>query len=229
MQRIEWVDELLDSLQSPTDEAARQALRQRLPGLIEGLRSGCDAIALPDEQREPVLHELMLQHGRLLRGQSALGEGDTVPQALADAQAQRELSQQELLQRLLNERESQLPEHWAHTRVDRGELPTVPVQQFDQEDQRAALAAIKTWMDSVHIGTWYHLFVQSQWLTAQAAWISENQQYYLFIGQDADARHSLTRAALEQLLANGLITALDETSLLQRAVDTLMQDLNPSD
>jgi hypothetical protein len=225
MLRIEWVDELLESLHTPKDEAARHALRHRLPGLIEALRSGCDAIALPEDKREPVLHELMLQHGRLLRGLSALDDGDTVPQALADAKERRELSQEELLQRLLNERESQLPEHWAHTRVDRGELPTVPVQQFDQDDQRAALAAIKHWMDAVHIGAWYHLFVQSQWLTAQVAWISENQQYYLFVGQDADERHSLTHAALERLLANGLITALDETSLLQRAVDTLMQDL----
>ncbi|MFY7866392.1 DUF1631 family protein [Roseateles sp.] len=225
MQRIEWVDALLDSLQTPRDEAARQALRNGLPRLIDELRSGCDALALPTEAREPVLQELMQQHARVLRGLPALDAGDTVPQALHDAKEQSELSQAELLQKLLDERESQLPEHWAHTRVDRGELPTVPVQQFDQDDQRAALAAVKAWMDAVHIGGWYHLFIQSDWLTAQIAWISESRQYYLFVGQDADVRHSLTHAALERLLANGLITALDETSLLQRAVDTLMQDL----
>ncbi|MEJ6008123.1 DUF1631 family protein [Paucibacter sp. AS339] len=225
MARIEWVDELLESLHTPIDEPARHALRQRLPALIDALRSGCEAIALAADKRESVMQELMQQHSRLLRGMSALDESDTVPQSLADANGSRELSQEELLQRLLNERESQLPEHWAHTRVDRGELPTVPVQLYDQDNQRASLAAIKGWMDALHIGGWYHLFIQSDWLTAQIAWISDNQQYYLFVGQDSDERHSLTRAALERLLANGLITALDETSLLQRAVDTLMQDL----
>lgn len=48
----------------------------------------------------------------------------------------------------------------------------------------------------------------------------------LFVGRDPDERLSLTRKALEALLANGLITALEDDSVVQRAVDTLMSDLD---
>ncbi|MGK3853754.1 hypothetical protein, partial [Enterococcus faecium] len=64
------------------------------------------------------------------------------------------------------------------------------------------------------------------WHTAQIAWISEGRQYVLFVGRDPDERLSLTRKALEALLANGLITALEDGSVVQRAVDTLMSDLD---
>ena len=215
---IDWVDGLLDSLQTPADENQRAALRQRLPLLIAGLRAGCDSIALPESEREPVMQELMQQHGRLLRNQVA-----PTPPTVVKAP---ESSHAELLQRLLTDRESQLPEHWAHTRVDRGQLPTVPVQLYAEQDSPAAAAAVQHWLQSLAVGNWYHLFIQSEWMTAQLAWISETGLFLLFVGQNADERHSVTRGALEKLLANGLIAALDDTGVVQRAVDTLMKKLD---
>ncbi|MDN3922450.1 DUF1631 family protein [Roseateles violae] len=215
---IDLVDQLLDSLQP---DASGTALRQRLPALIQGLRAGCDAIGLTEPQREPVLQELMQQHARLLRGQSALP-----PRAAAESPAPDPAPDDELLQRLLHERESQLPEHWAHTKVDRSRLPTVPVQLYAQNDSPDARAAAQRWLDAQQVGGWYHLFVQSQWLTAQLAWVGESRQFFLFVGQDPEQRHSMTRGALQQLLANGLIAALDDTGVVERAVQTLMQDLD---
>jgi hypothetical protein len=221
MAYIEWVDHLLASLQLPVGEAAQQRLRLDLPVLIQALNAGCDAIALDADKREPVLQELLAQHGRLLRGQPGLPMPAQAPAAVATP----EPSPEDLLQRLLNERESQLPEHWAHARVDRGQLPTVPMQLFDQHDQDASMAAVSNWMARQRIGCWYHLFIQGKWMTAQIAWISDKDQFYLFIGQDTEQRHTLTRGAVERLLANGLITALDDDNLVQHAMDTLMQDL----
>jgi hypothetical protein len=223
MAQIEWVDQLLASLQALADEPAQQRLRLALPELIQQLRAGCDAIALGAEQRDPVLHELMLQHGRLLRGLPGLSNG--AAPASSAAKPELEPSPEELLQRLLTERESQLPAHWAHAQVDRGQLPTMPMQLFDQHDQDASLAAVSNWMARQRVGGWYHLFIQSEWMTAQIAWISDTEQFYLFIGQDAEQRHTLTRGAVERLLANGLITALIDDNVVQHAVDTLMQDL----
>lgn len=222
---IDLVDRLLDSLRTPAGEAARQQLRQRLPALILSLRAGCESIALPDERREPVLQELMHQHARLLRGQSALPDQAPAAEPLASAPTLPELSPEELLQRLLNERESQIPAHWAHVHVDRGQLPTVPVQLYNEPDSLDARTAMAAWLDGIKVGRWYHLFIQSQWLTAQVAWISESTQFTLFVGQDAEDRHSMTRGALMKLLANGLITALDEDSVVQHAVQSLMNDL----
>lgn len=225
MAHIEWVDHLLASLQEPADEPAQQRLRLALPALIQQLRAGCDAIALGADQRDPVLQELMLQHGRLLRGLTGLSSGAAPDSAAVKPKPLLEPSPEELLQRLLTERESQLPEHWAHAQVDRAQLPTMPMQLFDQHDQDASLAAMSNWMARQRVGCWYHLFNQSEWMTAQLAWVSDSEQFYLFIGQDAEQRHTLTRGAVERLLANGLITALDDDNLVQHAVDTLMQDL----
>ena len=213
--QIELVDRLLESLQTPADEAARTRLRQSLQGLVEDLGKGCDTIRMSEAERNEVLHELMQQHARLLNGQPAL---TPVPPAPKPAPAPHEQVRQ-----MLVERESQQPDDWAYAAVDRGQLPTVPVTLYEST---YAHKAVSSWFDGLSVGSWFHLFVQSQWHTAQVAWVSETRQFYLFVGQDADVRHSLTRGAIEQLLANGLITALAENGVLQHALETLMASLN---
>ena len=235
---IHWVDQLLQSLQEAPDERARQALRLQLPALILTLQTGCDTIALPMADRGPVLQELMRQHGRLLRGLSGLsGLSDTaalaqpapLPRLAGAAFAPTLNEEQLLLQRLPDERGSEQPaqpEYWAHQPVDRSELPTMPLQFNEQAETPVALAALATWLDGLRLGSWHHLFIQGGWLTAQIAWVSESGKYFLFVGQDAGERHSLTRGAIEQLLTHGLITNLADLSVLQRAVDTLTQELD---
>ena len=219
---IELVDALLHSVQPHADDAARQRLRAQLPGLIRALDQGMDSIALPQIQRQAFMDELMRQHGRVLRGLPAVEEAATP----APSPKRPALTPEEVLQQLLDERESQLPSRWAHERVDRGQLPTVPVALYSDEHSPHAQAALQDWVGGVQIGGWYHLFLQSDWITAQVAWISDSRQLFLFVGQVPDERHSMTRGALEQLVSNGLITQLEEEPLLQRAIGTLMQDLD---
>lgn len=219
---IELVDALLHSVSPQPDEPARQRLRTQLPDLVRALERGMDSIALPPMQRQAFLDELMRQHGRVLRGLPAVEE------AAPAAPAPRRPAQtpEELLQQLLDERESQLPSRWAYERVDRGQLPTVPVALYSEERSPHARAALQDWIAGVHIGGWYHLFHQSEWVTAQIAWISDSRQMFLFVGQAPEERHSVTRGALEQLVAAGLITQLEDAPLLQRAIGTLMLDLD---
>ncbi|MFT7721518.1 MAG: DUF1631 family protein [Roseateles sp.] len=226
---MELVDALLDSLVTPRDAADREALRLRLPVLIERLVAGCDSLALPAERREPPLAELMAQHARLLRGLPALDPEERRAARAAEprpgAGAAAPASADEIVRRLMEERDSQLPSQWLSTKVDRGELPTVPVQLYSEHDSPDARAALQRWVDGLQIGHWFHLFIQGDWHTAQIAWISEGRQFVLFVGREADERLSLTRRALEALLANGLIAALEDDSVVQRAVDTLLNDL----
>jgi hypothetical protein len=224
---MELVDAIIDSLTTPRTLADREALRMRLPVLIESLVAGCDSIQLPDARREPPLTELMGQHARLLRGQPALEPSATRPVAPPAAQsAGAPATADEIVRRLMDERESQVPSHWLSADVDRGELPTVPVQLYNEHDSPDARAALQRWIDGLEIGRWFHLFVQGTWHTAQLAWIAEGRQFVLFVGREAEERLPLTRRALEALLANGLITALEDDSVVQRAVDTLMSDLD---
>jgi len=224
---MELVDAVIDSLTTPRDMADREALRMRLPVLIERLVTGCDSIQLPDAKREPPLTELMGQHARLLRGQPALDPSARRPAPPPAAQASAApASADEIVRRLMEERDSQVPSHWVSADVDRGELPTVPVQLYNENDSPDARAALQRWVDGLEIGRWFHLFVQGYWHTAQLAWISEGRQFVLFVGRESEERMPLTRRALEALLANGLITALEDDSVVQRAVDTLMSDLD---
>ena len=224
---MEVIDAVVDSLVTPRDLADREALRMRLPVLIEHLNTGCDSISLPLSKREPALHELMGQHARLLRGLPALDPSERRPRGpRPGSPAEAPASADEIVRKLMEERDSQVPSQWLKTEVDRGELPTVPVQLYNQDDSPDAAAALQRWIDGLQIGRWFHLFIQGNWHTAQIAWISEGRQFVLFVGRDADERLPLTRRALEALLANGLITGLEDDSIVQRAVDTLMNDLD---
>lgn len=227
---MELVDNVLDSLATPRDLAARDALRMRLPVLIERLVAGCDSIQLAEGRREPALTELMAQHARLLRGLPAQdpAERRLAPARATTAGSAAPASADEIVRRLMEERDSQMPSHWLNGHVDRGELPTVPVQLYNEHDSPDARAALQRWIEGLQIGRWFHLFIQGDWHTAQIAWISEGRQFMLFVGRDPDERLSLTRKALEALLSNGLITALEDDSVVQRAVDTLMSDLDGS-
>ncbi|MDR7269218.1 hypothetical protein J2X20_001847 [Pelomonas saccharophila] len=226
---MEMVDAVLDSLVTPRDLADREALRMRLPVLIESLVTGCDSIQLSEVKREPALSELMAQHARLLRGLPALDPSERRPAApppASSAASSAPASADEIVKRLMEERDSQVPSHWLSADVDRGELPTVPVQLYNEHDSPDARAALQRWIDGLQIGRWFHLFIQGDWHTAQIAWISEGRQFLLFVGRDSDERLPLTRRALEALLSNGLITALEDDNVVQRAVDTLMSDLD---
>jgi len=226
---MEMVDAVLDSLITPRDMADREALRMRLPVLIERLVTGCDSIQLAEDQREKALSELMAQHARLLRGLPALDPSErrpAAPKPAATAGSAAPASADEIVRRLMEERDSQVPSHWLSADVDRGELPTVPVQLYNEHDSPDARAALQRWIEGLQIGRWFHLFIQGDWHTAQIAWISEGRQFVLFVGRESEERLSMTRRALEALLANGLITALEEDSVVQRAVDTLMSDLD---
>jgi len=225
---MEVVDAVLESLITPRDLADRETLRMRLPVLIERLIAGCDSIHLPEDKREPPLTELMAQHARLLRGQPAQdpAERRPAPPRPAAPGTAAPASADEIVQRLMEERDSQVPSHWLSADVDRAELPTVPVQLYNENDSPDARAALARWVDGLQIGRWFHLFIQGDWHTVQIAWISEGRQFMLFVGRESEERLSLTRGAIEALLANGLITALEDDSVVQRAVDTLMSDLD---
>jgi hypothetical protein len=225
---MDTIDALLDSLHLPGDMAAREGLRMRLPALIGRLRAGCDSIQMSESVRNAALGELMEQHSRLLRGLPALERPRVSPRAAPKAPpvAATPPTAEDIVQRLKEERDSQVPSHWLSAEVDRGELPTVPLPLLGGKDGSAAREVLQNWVDGVQLGHWYHLFIQGDWLTAQIAWVSESRQYLLFVGRDTTERHSITRGALEALRANGLITDLVEDSVVQRAVDTLMNDLD---
>lgn len=212
------VDELLWSMQPHTAPADRSRLRALLPELAASLNRGMDLIAWPQAQREALLAELSAHHASVLRG-----EAPATAAATASVEA---LTPEQIVQQMLDEPDLGPRTLGPDEPVDRGTLPTVPVGLMSQTDTQAGRLAREAWMAKLTPGSWYHMFVQGQWVTAQLMWSSDNGQFFMFASQHAGHSHSLTRRAVERLLAEGLITVLEDRSLMQRAVDSLIQDLD---
>jgi hypothetical protein len=208
------VDELLASLRMPAGEAERQRLMQALPRLIDHLQQGMQLIALPGPERERVLDALMEAHRRLLSPPAA-----SAPPAVtaAEAAAPPETAWQDSA--LL----SHPADEWHSSDTDLGGLPTVPMG-LDETEARAVAAL---WLRSLRTGVRCKLFLQGQWTTARLIWRSDNGQFYMFSSPLAGGAHSMTRRAIERLRGEGLATDVAEQSLLQRAVHSLLQDLDP--
>ncbi|MBI5925175.1 MAG: DUF1631 family protein [Aquabacterium sp.] len=216
------VDDLLHSLQRPRTLDEREALRQSLPDLIDRLKRGMAHIDWPMDQQEAILNELMRIHGHHLVAQPKAAKPQEEPTA-ADLVAQM--------------REDMDADHRCHARSGRhaqlvdtnlGTLPTVPMAYG--EDMPHAQQAIPPqtpaeWTESLHKGMWCKLFLQGQWATAHLLWTSSNRQFFMFTSEHAGRMHAMTRRALERLRSEGLATNLEDRSLMQRAVDSLLQDL----
>ena len=67
MSALKTVDDLLWSLKIPDHPQSRQRLIALLPGLLQRIRVGMEAIALPAAEQQAVLNELMTIHTEALR------------------------------------------------------------------------------------------------------------------------------------------------------------------
>ncbi|RZI83483.1 MAG: DUF1631 family protein [Rubrivivax sp.] len=212
------VDELLWSLERPASELDRDEVRQRLPALIGRLKLGMEIIHLPQAERDRVLDDLMQTHSRRLRAAR--------PTEPAPA---REATAEELVQQMRNEVVTGEDEHptdtWAQD-SSVGSLPTVPMDLGGADEDGRAKAAAQRWLQTLSKGVRCKLFLQGQWVTAHLLWRSDNGEFFMFTSSLAGGMHSMTRRALERLRIEGLATTFVELSLMQRAVDSVLQDLD---
>jgi hypothetical protein len=217
------IDELLWSLERPASELDRDAVRQRLPGLIGRLKAGMALINLPQAERDRVLDELMQTHSRRLRGPRPMAP--PVSPASPEQDNPHAVVQQ-MRDEVLDQRED-AADPWAQD-TSVGSLPTVPMDLGDggaDEDRRAKSAA-QRWLQALSKGVRCKLFLQGQWVTAHLLWRSDNGEFFMFTSALAGGMHSMTRRALERLRIEGLATTFVEHSLLQRAADSVLQDLD---
>lgn len=212
------VDDLVHSLQRPESIDARESLRRKLPDLSSRLQRGMASINMPRHEQETLLEALMRMHTRVLMATPK-------PPKPERERTGFESSTLANLDALLDDlRFMQAGERPADT--NQGSLPTVPMAFGENADDAAILARRRQWADALTPGTWCKLFMQGQWTTARLLWVSENRQFYMFGSDLAGRLHSLSRRALERLRAEGLATSLEDRSLMQRAVDSMVQELD---
>ena len=205
------VDDLLWSLQPPDHPQSRQRLVALLPGLLQRLRSGMALIAQPEAEQQAVLDALMPLHAESLR---------PGPRAAAEA-----LTPEQIVQRMREEviPDTPLPRPFSDSVIDLASMDTVPAD-FLATDIGAPEDAARR-VDTLQPGERLRMLVRGRWTRVQLLWRSDKTLYLLFAGERPGLTHSITRRALERLDAAGLLRPLEDKPTVQRAIDTLVNEL----
>jgi len=211
LEYLKATDDLLWSLRLPDHPQSRKRLLAMLPALLQQLRSGMALIGVPDLEQQPILDELMAVHTDALRpGKSGAAEAEPTPQ--------------EIVQRMRDEAIWDAPSRQAFSDslIDLSSMETVPAEILpasrSQDDAAQRVDAMPT-------GSRHQLFLNGRWRRVQLLWRSPQGKLLLFAGPDPAHTHSITRRALERLAEEALLKPLDDVSLVQRAVDSLMHKL----
>jgi len=210
---LKATDELLWSLRLPDHPSSRQRLVALLPGLLEQLRHGMALGGVPTEQQTAVLDELMAVHTEALRpGQAGAADNARQPQ---------------ILQRPRDETavDSASPTPLRDSLIDLSSLETVPADALSTSAGASADDPAAR-IDALVPGSRCRLFVRGHWTPALLLWRSAHGSYFVFVGNGAADRYSITRHALERLSEEGLLQSLEGQSLLQRSVDRLVRKLS---
>lgn len=208
---LKAVDDLLWSLQPPNHPQSRQRLVALLPGLLQRLRNGMALIEMPEAEQQDVLDALMPIHAEALRPGPRTAESPLTPE--------------QIVQRMREEvvPDTPLPRPFSDSVIDLASMETVPAD-FLATDVGAPEDAARH-VDTLQPGERLRMFVRGRWTRVQLLWRSDKGQYLLFAGEQPGQTHSITRRALERLDAAGLLQPLEDKPLVQRAIDTLANEL----
>jgi len=211
---LRTVDDLLWSLQIPDHPQSRQRLIALLRGLLQRIRTGVEAIALPAPEQQAVLDELMTIHTEALR-----------PGARGAAGAQ---SAEEIVRRMREEvvADTPAPRSFSDSVIDLSSMETVPAEHLPSGGDRVDDEAGRR-IDALRVGDRARVFLHGRWSRVQLLWRSDRGLFYLFAGESPWHTHSITGRALERLAAAGLVQPIEVKPLVERAIDRMMRDVPP--
>ncbi|TAL22626.1 MAG: DUF1631 family protein [Aquabacterium sp.] len=217
----EVVDQLVRSVQPLRSSADRDWMLRTVPRVIERLRHGMALIDLPQGERDAFLSQLMAVHTDNLKA----GIRRAAPAAAPSSSSTDELVRQ--LQAAEGEWSGSA--RTGDTVMDAASLDTVPADLMDIT-QRPAPVRVEDWLARLKPGAWTRVFVSSRLTPLRLLWVSPSRTNWVFSSgawnRDGPPRvHALTRGALEQLHAQRLAADLEGPSLLERAADSLFQEL----
>lgn len=209
---LKTVDDLLWSVKIPDHPQSRQRLIALLPGLLQRVRAGMEAVRLAGPERRVVLDELMAIHTEALR-----------PGTRAAAGA---LSPEEIVQRMRDEvvPETATARAFSDSVIDLSSMETVPAEHLPTGADRADDDPGKR-IESLRVGDRQRIFLHRRWSRVQLLWRSDRSLFFLFAGEAAAHTHSITRRALERLNSAGVVQPLEIKPLVQRAADRMMRDI----
>jgi len=217
MSALKTVDDLLWSLKIPDHPQSRQRLIALLPGLLQRIRVGMEAIALPAVEQQAVFNDLMTIHTEALR-----------PGGRAAGAPAGGLSSEEIVQRMRDEVVPDTPpaRSFSDSVIDLSSMETVPAEHLPSGGERADHDPARR-IEALRVGDRQRVFLQGRWSRVQLLWRSDRGLFYVFAGESPWHTHSITGRALERLASAGLVQPVETKPLVQRAIDRMMRDISP--
>ncbi|MFZ5483629.1 MAG: DUF1631 domain-containing protein [Pseudomonadota bacterium] len=220
---VSTMNDLIWSVAPKIDADARKRLVAMLPGLLKRLDEGVRCIGLGNEARDTFFSSLVRCHAEAVRA-GLLDEGDVTPMAP-------ELPF-----------ENEIPVFDPPSDF----VPVEPVAENEPVDAEAILApapielaqAIELAAPSIpQAGTDYALasLKRGSWIAyaredgaevrAKLSWISPMKGVYLFTNRQGERAMSINAEGLAAKIASGEVRVLDAAPLMDRAVDSLVEQL----
>jgi hypothetical protein len=217
------VDDLVWSLQTRGHPAALKRLMEILPSLIQRLKSGMVLVGLPQADQNLILNEMMELHTAALR--ASFNPADSKKPLPAHAQL---MSAEEIVERLRQVDDGGTPSSvsaFGNSVIDVQSMDTIPAGLLEQTgadpNQPQPLP-----IESLVPGMRLRLFMRGRWNRVQMLWRSDGGQHFLFAGEAAGRTHSVNSRALDRLAEEMLLLPLEETPLVERAMQRVTDDFD---
>ena len=202
------VDDLVWSVQKPTDGRDYSRLVKLIPRLLARINEGLVLIAYPQEPLSIFLDELIALHERVLtEHRTAMAAARAAHSARASGDGTLSPSQPADLADALP---SELPAD-AGTESDSA-LDVLPPAEADGTP--------------VETGEWADLLLGGVWVRARLTWISRNRSLFMFVS-GAGLAHAMTRRTMDRLQSQGRLRLGFEPPQFDLQLDTVHGLLTP--
>lgn len=247
------MDDLIWSIEPKMTESERKRLVQRLPSLLRGVREGMDKAGIVPQVVESFMGELIQLHAAAVKAGFHPTESQPEPEVALDTTPLAELGaeilppsavilpfiQPEAKDRSLMLEVIQQPDQGSLVTeeitiagtgwVDDEELGSAELASDDDTGDEPNPLLWKTGLDAVDDlkpGVWVEFRHQAgETLQAKLKWISPMKSAYLFTDRQGKRAVTMPADKLEAAFKIGSARILDESPLVDRAVDNMLESL----
>jgi len=228
---LKAMDELLWSVKPKMTADERKELVTRLPGLLKRLHAGMAAISMDLVEQKQFFADLVSCHTRAVK--AGLGGDVSHPEVkpeLAWTMAEQRKVEETPTDTILdavneaNEESALIRKNVAEGDVQLEEVTLAKETLLNLDSDRAH--ELTQQMSSLKRGSWVDFKQEDgKYLRYKLSWVSPLKKVYLFTNVSNQKALSISPQAMEAQLRNGTALILEDTPLIDRAVENMLENL----